>query len=170
MTEFRLKNHERLDLENLMLHTPWAKERCRAQAIFWLDEGESVEKIAELLHVSRQTVDNWVDRFQHRHGLDLRARLADPPREGRPPTALGIIDPLIAQIIDLDPGRFGYHATGWTVPLIQHHLKQVHGIEVCTRSISLALDRLRLRWKRPRHQLSQRPETWRQAKGGSKTG
>ena len=53
MTEFRLKNRERLDLENLMLHTPWAKERCRAQAILWLDEGESVEKIAELLHVSR---------------------------------------------------------------------------------------------------------------------
>ena len=82
MTEFRLKNRERLDLENLMLHTPWAKERCRAQAILWLNEGESVEKIAELLHVSRQTVYNWVDRFQHRHGLDLRARLADAPRGG----------------------------------------------------------------------------------------
>ena len=86
------------------------------------------------------------------------------------PPPLGIIDPLIAEIIDLDPGQFGYYATGWTVPLIQHHLKQVHGIEVCTRSISLALDRLRLRWKRPRHQLSRRPDTWRQAKGGSKTG
>ncbi len=56
MTEFRLKNRKRLDLESLMLHTPWAKERCRAQAILWLDEGESVEKIAELLHLSRQTV------------------------------------------------------------------------------------------------------------------
>ncbi len=78
MTEFRLKNRERLDLENLMLHTPWAnwaKERCRAQAILWLAEGEAVEKIAELLHVSRQTVYKWVDRFQHRHDLDLRARL-----------------------------------------------------------------------------------------------
>ncbi len=75
MTEFRLKNRERLDLVNLMLHTPWAKERCRAQAILWLDEGESVEKIAELLYVSGQTVYKWVDRFQHRHDLDLRARL-----------------------------------------------------------------------------------------------
>ena len=170
MTEFRLKNRERVDLENFMLHTPSVKERCRAQVILWLDEGESVEQIAELLHVSRQTVYNWVDRFQQRQDPDLRARLADAPRQGRPPTALGIIDPLIAEIIDRDPGQLGYYATGWTVPLIQHHLKQVHGIEVCTRSISLALDRLRLRWKRPRHQLSRRPDTWRQAKGGSKTG
>lgn len=170
MTEIRLQSRERVDLENLMLHTPSAKERCRAQAILWLDEGESVEQIGELLHVSRQTVYNWVDRFRHRHGLDLRTRLADAPRQGRPPTALGIIDPLIAEIIALDPGRFGYYATGWTVILIQHHLKQVHGIQVCTRSISLAIDRLRLRWKRPRHQLSRRPDTWRQAKGDSKTG
>ena len=33
MTEFRLKNRERVDLENFMLHTPSVKERCRAQAI-----------------------------------------------------------------------------------------------------------------------------------------
>ena len=166
----RLGQCERLDLENFMLHTPLAKERCRAQALLWLDEGESVEQIAELLHVSRQTVYNWVDRFQRRHGLDLQARLADAPRTGRPPTALGIIDPLIAEIIDLNPGQFGYHATGWTAPLLQHHLQQVHGVEVCTKSISLALDRLRLCWKRPCYQLGRRPDTWRQAKGGSKTG
>ena len=58
-----------------------------------------------------------------RHGPDLPARLADAPRQGRPPTALGIIDPLIAEIIDRDPGQFGYYATGWTVPLLQHHLR-----------------------------------------------
>ena len=170
MTEFLLMNRERVDLENFMLHTPLAKERCRAQALLWLDEGEPVEQIAELLHVSRQTVYNWVDRFQQRQVPDLRARLADAPRQGRPPTALGIIDPLIAEIIDRDPGQFGYYATGWTVPLLQHHLKQVHAIAVCTRSMSLAIERLHLRWKRPRLQLSRRPDTWRQAKGGSKTG
>ena len=66
MTEFRVKNRERLDLVSLMLHTPWAKERCRARAILWLDEGEPAAKIAELLQVNHQTVYNWVDRFQHR--------------------------------------------------------------------------------------------------------
>ena len=67
----RLGKCERLDLENFMLHTPLAKERCRAQALLWLDEGESVEQIAELLHVSRQTIYNWLSRFQERAELDL---------------------------------------------------------------------------------------------------
>ena len=64
---------------------------------------------------SRQTIYNWVDRFQQRQDPDLRARLADAPRQGRPPTALGIIDPLIAEIIAIRV-KLGYYATGWTVP------------------------------------------------------
>ncbi|MBV8319038.1 MAG: helix-turn-helix domain-containing protein [Planctomycetaceae bacterium] len=36
--------------------TPSTKERCRAQALLWLDEGETIEEVAPLLHVSRQTV------------------------------------------------------------------------------------------------------------------
>jgi hypothetical protein len=32
--------------------------------------------------------------------------------------------------------------------------------------VSLAIRRLRIRWKRPRHHLTLCPDTWRQAKGG----
>jgi len=32
--------------------------------------------------------------------------------------------------------------------------------------VRLAIQRLRIRWKRPRHTLALRPATWRQAKGG----
>ena len=169
MTEFRLKNRERVDLENFMLHTPSVKERCRAQAILWLDEGESVEQIAELLHVSRQTIYNWVDRFQQRQDPDLRARLADAPRQGRPPTALGIIDPLIAEIIDRDPGQLGY--TRRDGQSLSYNI--ISSRSMGSRSAPGALAwrlMVALRWKRPRHQLSRRPDTWRQAKGGSKTG
>jgi transposase len=117
-------------------------------------------------HVSRQTVHNWVQRFQERDGLDLHSQLADAPRQGRPPSALGIIDPLIAEVIDKDPRKFGYHFTVWTAPLLREHLQQVHGVAVSQKSVSLAIDRLRMSWKRPRHQLSLRPEHWRQSKGG----
>src|SRR5512142_1606386 len=142
------------------------KERCRAQALLWLAEGESVEYVAELLHGSRQTVDNWADRFRMRQGLDLRARLRDAPRSGRPPTALGIIDPLIAEVIDKDPRELGYRSTNWTAALLVHYRKRDHGIETSRKSVSLAIERLRIRWKRPRHQLALRPKTWRQSKGG----
>jgi transposase len=161
-----LSDQQRVELEEIVAHTPLAKERCRARALLWLDDGESVEWIAELLHVSRQTVYNWAERFQGRQGIGLRARLLDAPRPGRPPTALGIIDPLIAAVIDGDPRDLGYHSTVWTAPLLMEHLKRAHGIEVSRKSVGLAIARLRICWKRPRHQLAQRPPTWRQSKGG----
>lgn len=166
MASVILSNRQRIDLENFMLHAPSTRECCRAQAVLWLAEGETADQVAERLHVSRQTVYNWAERFQQRQGLDLRSRLADAPRQGRPPSALGIVDPLIAEIIDTDPRELGYHSTVWTAPLLREYLEQVHGIAVSRKSVSLAIARLRMRWKRPRHQLSLRPETWRQSKGG----
>jgi transposase len=73
---------------------------------------------------------------------------------------------LIEAVIDQDPRELGYHSTAWTAALLMRHLKRVHGIEVSRKSISSAIARLRIRWKRPRHQLALRPETWRQSKGG----
>src|SRR6476620_110178 len=35
------------ELEDLVLRTPSAKERCRAQAVLWLAEGLSAECVAE---------------------------------------------------------------------------------------------------------------------------
>jgi transposase len=132
----------------------------------WLDAGETVEEVAQHLLVSRQTVYNWLLRFRQRSDPDVRARLQDAPRGGRPPTALGIIDPLLEEVIDTDPRAYGYRHTVWTAALLRQHLRQAHGITVCRKSISLAIARLGIRWKRPRHVLGQRLATWRQAKGG----
>jgi transposase len=166
MASVILSNRQRIELENFTLHHPTARECCRALALLWLAEGETADRVAELLHVSRQTVYNWAERFQQRQGLDLHSRLADAPRRGRPPSALGIIDPLIAEVIDTDPRKLGYHSTVWTAPLLRVYLEQVHGVAVSRKSVSSAIARLRIRWKRPRHQLSLRPQTWRQSKGG----
>jgi transposase len=129
-----------------------------------------VQEIAERLGVSRQTVYNWADRFQQRDGLDMRARLADADRSGRPCTAKGIIDPLIDQAIDSDPRNFGYRSTVWTARLLVRFLWDWYGISVSSQSVRLALWRLGIRWKRPRHQLALRPATWQQSKGGLNTG
>jgi transposase len=154
------------ELEALLAQTPSAKEWCRARALLWLAEGRPVAEVAELLRVSRQSVYNWADRFERRDDLDLRDRLLDAPRSGRPPTATGVIDPLISEIIDKDPCGLGYRSTTWTAILLVRYLKRTHGIEVSRRSVGLALDRLGIRWKRPRHELALRPVTWRQSKGG----
>src|SRR3954467_7232237 len=166
MTPIILSARLRGELEDLVLRTPSAKERCRAQAVLWLAEGLSAEQVAEAFQVSRQTVYNWAHRFLRRDDLELRARLLDAPRPGRPPSIAEVIDPLIAAAFAGDPRESGYHATVWTAELLVEYLEQAHGIKASRKSGSLALARLRLRWKRPRHQLAAQEEHWRQAKGG----
>jgi transposase len=154
------------ELESLLARTPPAKEWCRARALLWLADGRPIAEVAELLLVSRQSIYNWAHRFEQREDLDLRARLLDAPRSGRPPTASGVIDPWIAEVIDKDPRESGYRSTSWTASLLVRYLKRAHGIEVSRRSVGQAIDRLGIRWKRPRHERALRPETWRQSKGG----
>jgi transposase len=167
MALLSLSQRQRGELEQLVSHTPLAKERCRAQALLWIAEGADVGEVAELLQVSRQTIYNWLRRFQERAKLDLRARLLDAPRLGRPRAANGTIDERVAAVIDDDPRKFGYHATVWTAPLLSRYLHDHHGIDVSDRTVGRAIDRLGISWKRPRHELDLRPETWRQSKGGS---
>jgi transposase len=161
---------QRSELEYLASHDPVVKQRCRAQALLWLDEGDSPQQVAEVLRVSRRTVYYWVERFLERDELDPVQRLADAPRPGRPRAGGGDIDQWLAEVIDTDPRTLGYHQTVWTAPLLVCYLRNHHQVEVSRKTVGRAIARLRIRWKRPRHQLARRPETWRQSKGGSNVG
>jgi|SRR5215210_3439030 len=166
MTYLELNSKERILLEHIISDSLDARQLLRAYALIWLNEGDSVEQIAQRLSVSRQTIYNWAIRLHQRQDLDLSARVADAPRSGRPCTAKGIIDSLIEEVIDDDPRDRGYASTVWTAPLLVAYLRTKHAIEVSSDSVSLALARLKIRWKRPRHHLALRSDTWRQAKGG----
>jgi transposase len=170
MATLNLSPRHRSELEYLAAHNPVAQERCRAQALLWLDEGEAPEQVAEALRVSRRTVYYWLERFHDRDGLDPVQRLADAPRPGRPRTGGDGIDAWIAEVIDTDPRALGYHQTVWTAPLLVRYLHDHHQVEVSRKTVSRAIARLDIRWKRPRHQLALRPATWRQSKGGSNAG
>jgi transposase len=167
MNALPLTARESGELEAL-LRTPAGRECCRAQALLWLSQGMPVEAIADLLGVTRQTVYNWANRFQQREGLALYDRLTDGPRSGRPPAGAGLLDLCLEAAFDQAPTDIGFRGTAWTAPLLCQYLRQVHQIEVSRKTVSRALDRLDLRWKRPRHQLALRPKTWRQSKGGSR--
>ena len=166
VASFALSRKERRALEQMVPRLRQAQQLRRAQALLWLDSGESVPQIATRLRVSRQSIYNWVARFVTCPKRDLAERIKDAARCGRPRTASGVIDPLIDQLIDTDPRQFGYAATVWTAPLLRHHLEQSEQLAVSVQSVRRAIDRLSLRWKRPRYQLSRRAPHWRQAKGG----
>jgi transposase len=165
---FRLHWRVQIALESLLRTVEEARLLRRVQALVWRSQGESVSEIAARLQVSRQTVHNWIARFQTRAGWPLRERLRDEERPGRPPTAKGIIDAVIEPLLECDPRAFGYAATVWTAPLLRRHLERVQQIPVSERSVRRAIHRLGYGWKRPRYRLALRPATWRQAKGGSK--
>jgi transposase len=143
-----LNSQERRVLEDLITPAALTNEVRRAQALLWLDEGESPQAVARQLHVSRQTVYNWATRFKRRRGAcDIPARLVDDKRSGRPGTVSRIIDPLIRAVMTRDPHEFGYPATEWTATVLRHYLRDRHHLLVCRASVSLALRRLRKGWE-----------------------
>jgi transposase len=164
---FHLTTKERITLQQLARVTREARLLRRCQALLWRAEGNGITTIAERIAVSRQTVHNWLTRFHTRSGT-VAERLADAERSGRPATSQGVIDPVIADLIDGDPRELGYAATAWTAPLLQKRLAEEHKLMVSVISVRRAIHRLRRRWKRPRYRLALRPATWRQAKGGCK--
>ncbi len=166
MTELMLTGEVRATLLNVIAHTTDARVLRRAYALVWLDDGESVADVAEQLNVSRQSVYNWLERFVTRCDLPFDLRLSDAERSGRPVTVQGIIDPLLEAIIDSDPRALGYRSTVWTAPLLVDYLAEQHQVSASPQSVRLALARLDIDWKSPRHRLALRAETWQQAKGG----
>jgi transposase len=170
MTLPTLHSTERKALEHLMTWTRDAQQLRRAQALLWLDEGESVTEIAARLRLSRQTIYTWVPQFHARQGYDTAARVTPRACSGRPRTVQGRIEPLIVAIIARDPRDLGSHSTVWTAPLLTQYLREQQDLSASRPSVSRALARWTLRWKRPRPRLARRPTTWRQANGGSNGG
>jgi len=166
MTEIVLSRKERAGLLDLIAHTNDARLLRRAYTLLWFDEGDSALEIAEQLQVSRRSVYYWLDRFLERTDRPWVDRVSDADRSGRPVTVQGIIDPLIDAIINTDPRALGYPSTGWTAPLLVRYLADHHQLSASAPSVRLALARLKIDWKRPRHRLALRSDTWRQAQGG----
>jgi transposase len=143
MALLTLNSQERGILEGLLTPLALTNKVRRAQALLWLDEGESAEAVAARLGVSRQTVYNWATRFKERRAQgDIATRLADDQRSGRRKTTALVIDPLIKTVLTRDPHEFGYCAPKWTPTLLERYLRHVFNITVCRRSVSLALKRV----------------------------
>ena len=166
MALLQLSAKEQQALRQMVRQAPEAKLVKRAQALLWLADGEASTTVAQRQEVSRQTLYNWVHRFQENPAEAVPERLQESPRAGRPPTKGAVVATLIEEVRGTDPRQFGYPSPVWTTPLLRGHLKREKGLEVCARTVRRVLRRQDYGYKRPRYTLARRRPTWRQEKGG----
>ena len=125
-------------------------KRCRA--IRLLADGQAPAAVAVAVGCSERSVWYWRAAWR-RSGL---SGLAEPPRGGRARALDARAERLLEGLLAGDPLARGYHATGWTVPLLRAELAAA-GYAVGERTIRRALHRLGWRWKRPKYVLG-RPD------------
>jgi transposase len=155
MSETKLGAGKRRRIRDQLRCTRDARLYRRLLAVLEYDRGESVSDIAELLGVSRQSIYNWIELA---HERDDVVALRDAPRSGRPARADEVFDTLLRTLLMLSPERFGYHATYWTIPLLQDQLRKNLGEDYSASTVRRGLQRLDYVWKRPRYVLAPDPQ------------
>jgi len=170
MALFRLAPRARAQLQQIARTSPDARQVRRAQALLWLDSGNSFGAVAQRLGVHRRTLHRWRVRYEDRAAEPVAERVQEQPRRGRPPRQLHLARKVIGRVWPRDPRRYGYRALVWTVPMLRCEIRRQTGQVVAARTVRRALRGLRYRYKRPRLVLARRLATWRQAKGGLNAG
>lgn len=159
MTPFELNLRERAALETLTLRTNNAKLLRRALTLLWLDDGESAQEVAERLSVSRQSVYNWVIRFQLRNGLDIATRVADGLRSGRPRRLSNDQLNTLSELLTRGATAHGWQNELWTAKRVTEVIRRHFGIEFSVYNVRRVLkDHLRWTVQRPIQREKKRDE------------
>jgi transposase len=154
MDVLNLSARQRRQLERQLGETTSARVFRRTLAVLELNRGESVEDVADTLGISRQTVYNWLARYE---AEEDPAVLAEGTHPGRPTVWTDHLRHRLRNLLRRSPDDHGYFATNWTVPLLREELSHV-GLHVCSDTIRSELARLGYVWKRSRYVLLPDPE------------
>jgi transposase len=165
----QLSPRARAILEGIARQDANGRHVRRAQALLWLDQGESVQTVADRLFVTRQMLYQVVERYEARLHLPVIERIQDDARSGRPATKREATTEVIACLLAHPPADYGYRGQVWTVPMLRTQVARQAHLALSDDTIERALEDLRYSCKRPRLVLARRDPHWRQAKGGSKT-
>jgi transposase len=162
MSESILSSSQRRQLRRRLHQTTDAHLDRRTLARLEYDRGQSPTHLAQLLGVSRQSIYNWMDRWQaHPHSTHL----ADAMRSGRPRLWTENVDRILGGLLQETPQSLGYFHTQWTIPTLQNQLNLIVGHLFSVSTIRRQLTRLGYVWKRPRYFLN--PDPFRAKKNAS---
>ena len=127
---------------------PAVRQRCTAIRLLHL--GHKPEEVAEMQAVSIPTIYSWIKRWR-KGGVE---ELATKPRSGRPAKADEAYERLVAEVVEKEPGEFGYNFTVWTIDRLRAHLAKETGIELSEARFRALLKAKGYRYRRPKHDLS----------------
>ncbi|MBK4737866.1 helix-turn-helix domain-containing protein [Noviherbaspirillum pedocola] len=151
MSEFRLTRAQERRLVETLRRTHDVRQYRRSLAVLECGRGKPVNEVAAALHVTRQSIHNWVTRYRH---AGQCTALADRVHRGRPRRADRTVDAFLQELLQMPPAQCGYHATHWTVSLLQDQLRQHLNQAFCDATVRRVLHRLGYVWKRPRYVLA----------------
>ena len=134
----------------------------RAHLILLSAQHRSVPDLADLFACSPATVRFWLRRFE----ADGPDGLRDAPRAGRPPTVTPAVETTLSTLLHQDPHRVDatFLATCWTTAMLVLVCATRLHTTVCRTTVRSALQRLGLRWRRPRLAMPRTPDPQKAAK------
>jgi transposase len=155
MDRYRLTAAERHRLERQLHDTRDARVYRRTLAVLEVSRGAAVADVAQALGVTRQSVYHWLAEYGSSH--DPQA-LVDAARSGRPSRWRSSLQQVLRSTLETLPGRWGYWASSWTVPLLCQHLERHAGQRLSEDTVRRELGRLGYVWKRCRYVLGPDPD------------
>ncbi len=138
-----LEEHEEL---TRMTRQEVGRVSQRAQMVLLSARRQSVPDIARIFEVRRATVRFWLRRFEQYSC----AGLYDEARSGRPAKMTRQAQENLIELLQDDPQHSDYLATFWTVAMLTLALLQRLGLHIGESSVRQTMQRLGLRFRRPR--------------------
>ena len=155
MDPWDLTLRQRRELERQLHGSQDARTYRRTLAVLEYSRGRPVAEIAQMLGVTRQSVYHWIQAYEERFDP---ACLGDQPRSGRPRLLTEESEARLLALLQTPPDQLGYFARSWTVPLLQHEMREATGQRLSEETLRRALHRQQFVWKRPRYVLEPDPE------------
>jgi transposase len=142
-----LTDDEQIELKRMTRQAP-GRVSQRAQMILLSAQRRTVPEIATIFDLSRATVRFWIRQFEAAGPEGLY----DDPRSGRPRKLTKQAEAALVRLLSRDPMQVdaSYLATFWTTAMLVLLLATQLQLHVCRNTVRNVLQRIKLRWRRPR--------------------
>jgi transposase len=118
----------------------------RLHAVLMVAQGQSCNKVSELLGDSPRAVAYWVNRFEA-EGL---SGLADADRPGRPSKLDEQQLRIVEDALRSHPSQYGFEGNLWDGKMLSHFIAQQFDVELGVRQCQRLFRRLGFRLRKPR--------------------